>query len=389
MPRTRRQSFDETSDAERFLSLVESGKLFEVQDWLSAARPIEIPEAQFRQYCPLYRAVDSGFHSMVEVLLRGVKGWPQHSLDEAASRAASIGRSDLLNLLKASGASGASLRFDEICHGLDLVRMEEALRAGADPAKENAFARALDEMKARPLLRFYRSHRKEFPALHAQASLALAEAVSERKVRWTALLAWAGADPFMKVPSGIDRDWTFEEYDNRTAARDACWSSNGELFKALNLKPTPEQAMELLESIGHFPNIEIATFLLRHVPKDQLNAGERSSCPAVEGLVHRYWYDFFGAREHERDKAALCCLELLLDAGAKWHPEPKEIANARRSLIKHPSEYVVSVVRLLLYVPGASELATVRDLCRTPAIQKKIAERDKPLLKELSELCRK
>jgi hypothetical protein len=66
--------------------------------------------------------------------------------------------------------------------------------AGTDPNKDNVFARALCSIKARPLLGFYRQFRTEFPALDDQAALALSEAVNSSQVRWTALLACAGAD---------------------------------------------------------------------------------------------------------------------------------------------------------------------------------------------------
>jgi hypothetical protein len=60
-------------------------------------------------------------------------------------------------------------------------------------------------MKARLLLRFYKSFRTEFPNLDDQAALALYDAVANEQVGWTALLAWAGADPFRPVP------WNFED----------------------------------------------------------------------------------------------------------------------------------------------------------------------------------
>jgi 23S rRNA C2498 (ribose-2'-O)-methylase RlmM len=99
--------------------------------------------------------------------------------------------------------------------------MEQQLRAGTNPNDGNVFAQVLDSKKARPLLGFFRQFRAEFPALEDQAALALAEAVKHRQVRWVALLAWAGADPFRPVPNSLDETFPVDPDDCTTAAREA------------------------------------------------------------------------------------------------------------------------------------------------------------------------
>jgi len=110
-----------------------------------------------------------------------------------------------------------------VCELLDLTMMERHLRAGTDPNKDNVFARVLCSAKARPLLGFYKQFREEFPALDDQAALALSEAVRNNQVRWTALLAWAGADPLRPVPYEIDDPFPVDPDSSTTAAEQAIW----------------------------------------------------------------------------------------------------------------------------------------------------------------------
>ncbi len=153
------------------------------------------------RFCWLHRACERGFHSIVEVLLK-VDGWSNQQKDSALTGAMHASRLDLVELLLAHGARVAAIDFEDLCRTLNIELMTRFLEAGVDPAADNAFARALDEFKARPLLRFYRDQVEKYPSLKGQISLALAEAVREKKTRWAALLTWVGADPFMTAPEG-------------------------------------------------------------------------------------------------------------------------------------------------------------------------------------------
>lgn len=236
-----KQSLEEVE----LLRLIKAGRLFDLQAWIQSDRKLPISPGR-EAFCPLSKAVDTGFHSLVEVLLKA-GGWSQYRLDHALQLAIANSRLDVADLLQNHGAAPSAIDFETICRTAKPEIMERYLRAGADPSFDNAFARALCEMKARPLLRFYRSLKDEFPALQAQAALALTEAVCQKSVQWVALLAWAGADPFMKVPQDLRGGWdNIEEDYSRTAAQEACWSGNDMLVKVLKLKPTPAQALDLL-----------------------------------------------------------------------------------------------------------------------------------------------
>jgi len=374
-------------DLEELLPLVISGRLFAVQAWIQSGRTIPNSNDK-RKRCALSRAVEAGFHSMVDILLQS-KVWTQKQRDEALSLAISDSRLDLAELLQAHGAASSSVDFELVCRTVKPEVMERFLRAGGDPSKENGFARALSEMQARPLLRFYRSLKDEFPSLHLQASLALGHAVREKKIRWIALLAWAGADPFMNVPDDLYSSWEFGEYGGRIPAHDACWSRNSEVVKALQLKPTHAQALELLEHAAYFPSVDVMKEILRKLPTGGLNIGDPPKSLAVERLVESLSISDYGYGAEDRGKEAAGCLELLLDLGARWRPEKTQIDSIRRSLLKQPPRFIVRIIRLLLHIPGAADHQLLFELCRTSVIRSKIAESDKHLLKDLDAIQKK
>jgi hypothetical protein len=304
MRKTRR---DLPGEIQTLLSLVHAGRLFEVQAWVREGRCLRPPDNDQEKFCPLFQAVERGFHSMVDVLFAG-KDWDQDDLDRAIARAMENQRVDLADLLLERGASATAVDFCDVCRTMDLDLMERYLRMGCDPALENAFARALDKFKARPLLRFLRDHLDELPGFRAQASLALGIAVREERPRWVALLAWAGADPYMKVPEKLWHDWNFENYRGMSPAKLACWSRDPKIFKLLKLEPNPEQARDLLGWAVCLPCMHAVQELLRMLPKSELNSGDPPSCSAVETIVRNEVriFGFSSCVETEERQMAEC-----------------------------------------------------------------------------------
>jgi hypothetical protein len=371
-------------DIKHLLNLVDEGRVFAIEKLVSEGGRVCDPQLNDFRDCPLEHAVARGAHSTLEVLLRR-KDWSEDSLGSALESAMHSGRLDLVDLLLSAGADVRAIDFADVCRTVDLALMDRFLRLGVDPGRGNAFARALDEIKARPLLAFYKSHQEEFPELHRQASLALAHAVDEKKHRWTALLRWAGADPMMEVPADLYHDWNFERQLSRTAAIRAVMSRDGLLVKSLKLRPNPEEAQELLRYAAFFPSRDVFEQLVRVLPDGSLNAGERKSCSAVEYLVDHHGFSFGPIRQEDQDAAMAATLEYLLERGARWNPEPRHIGSIRRSLGKLDSRYVVRVLRLLIYTPGAADPTALAELLRTPSLKAKVAACDSQLAKEIPE----
>jgi hypothetical protein len=319
------------ADVREALTLVDRGILRQLEHWIHSGRQVRSDSSSDWRYCCLRRACERGFHSVVEVLLGSVE-WAQQEKDDALNFSMRERRLDLVELLLAHGARPQAIDFDDVCRTMDLPTMERFLKAGVDPSAGNAFARALCEFKARPLLRFYKSSVREYPSLERQMALALACAAREKNVRWAALLRWAGADPLMKVPCQVHDDWDFDEYGGTTATEIACFSGDASLVKALKLRIGPELLQELLKRVTWHPSVDVLKELLRAATIKDLNAGERRSCEAVEAMVERRPFDFSyrGTSKEQEENAMVDCLEVLLDAGARWNPAPERIGSIRK-----------------------------------------------------------
>ena len=375
------------NDLKALLRLVQVGKLFAVQDSIKAGKPLRLPDGNQPKTSALYAAVESGFHSLVEELLRN-GGWSASELSAALERARELRRFDLAELLGQRGARSKPMDFATSCDKLDLFMMEQQLRAGTNPNDGNVFAEVLDSKKARPLLGFFRQFRAEFPALEDQAALALAEAVKNQHVRWVALLAWAGADPFRPVPNSLDGPFPIDADDCTTAAREAAWINNPEILKVLRLKPTPAQALDLLSSLTYRHDANFFQHLLGVIPQELINNTPRASSTVLENLVSQYPHRHIitNTPDEKADTENLQCLELMLNAGAHWNPPPEDLRSARRNLMGHNPRYIVQLLRLLLYTPNSANLESLLQLCHSQTLKAKIATVDAPLIQELHTL---
>lgn len=385
----RRDRYQPSEELQEILSLIKSGRLNEIRERkgtlnIAAVLDDTVPP----HFNPLLNAVNTGFHSMVEELLE-MDGWSNDALNEALADALEMKRWDLTNLIIDRGASLSELDFGEICRTARPELMERALRGGANPAEKNAFAYALDEIKARPLLRFIRELKDEYPVLCKQASLALIIAVQEKKAGWAALLKWAGADPYMNVPYELtEEDWDPDDPDfGTTAAEQACVMGDVVLFKGLNLRPTPEQAAGLLRRTIFCCSLDIMKEILRHIPKECINSGDPPSCSALEGLLEHFPDSSSSYYRYSRsEEQVVGCMEFLLDRGARWHPSPENIVSLRRNLTRLPSRSISKALRPIVYTPSAGSPALLKELCRTPAIRSKISACDRDLLRDIDAL---
>jgi hypothetical protein len=373
----------------KLLDLVNQGKLFEFQEWIAAGKPLQFDEVAGSRRYLLEETILTGFHSLVEVLLRA-GGWSTEDLTHSLEFARDRSRYDISELLEKFGARGKELDFLTACEKLDLATAERLLRAGFDPNKENDFARVLSQVKAKPLIGFYKNQRAEFPVLDDQAAIALRMAVGNNQVRGAALLVWAGADPFRLAPDNLDEFFPFdpENHSWATAAEDAVWRADSQMLKALHLNPSPEQAVTLLKVTTYKHNVATFRTFLGNIPRDQLNHSKRNSCEALENLVGMWPDESFMTRipNEQGNAEKLQCIELLLDAGARWDPPVEELKGDRRNLLRHDAKYIIQIIRLLLYTPNAANVPHVLELCRSPSLTQKISSADAALATELKEL---
>src|SRR5262245_59645806 len=97
-------------EAKELLRLCKLGRLFDVQGWISSGKSLRVPSDVRTN--PLKVALDTGFHSLVELLVRNESN--KALKDEALSHALQLKRLDFIELLVAQGADLRSIPFIEV-----------------------------------------------------------------------------------------------------------------------------------------------------------------------------------------------------------------------------------------------------------------------------------
>src|SRR3954466_15059572 len=116
-------------DAKALLALCASGRLYAVEAWIVAGRSLQVPRALRKT--PLQVAFATGFHSLIELLLRHAPD--QQTKNEALRVAVQRRRSDLIDLALVHGAEIASLPFVDVLGTADKSVVSTFLNRGADP----------------------------------------------------------------------------------------------------------------------------------------------------------------------------------------------------------------------------------------------------------------
>ena len=151
------------SDIKEFRQLIKTGKIFAVQKWIAEGKRITAPEIYWET--PLSLAVETGFHSMIEVFLQQKP--EQEDLDQALNYATGEGNFENIKLLVEYGARINSVDFDVICHTGNPLIIEYFINHGIDTETDYPFARALCHPKRR-YLGVYMRYRKKFPSFKRQ-----------------------------------------------------------------------------------------------------------------------------------------------------------------------------------------------------------------------------
>lgn len=98
-----------TIEAKQLLQLCKTGRLFDVQNWISSGNSLSVP-AELKT-TPLRVALDTGFFSLVELLVSNEQS--QVLKNQALDHALSHRRLDLIELLVSHGAEISSVPFVE------------------------------------------------------------------------------------------------------------------------------------------------------------------------------------------------------------------------------------------------------------------------------------
>jgi hypothetical protein len=124
-------------DARRLIHLCERGKLYGVEDWIRSGRSLKVPDELGKT--PLSVVLKTGFHSLIELLLRHED---QRIRNNVLRQAVEARRHDLVELAIACGAEPSSVSFTDVLMSSDREIMSFFAERGADLITNLPFAHA-------------------------------------------------------------------------------------------------------------------------------------------------------------------------------------------------------------------------------------------------------
>ena len=364
------------AEAKELIRLCETGRLYEVEAWIRAGKSLTVPKEVRKT--PLTVAMSTGFHSLVELLLRHEAS--QEVKNDALRQALFLNKPAFIELAVAHGADIGSFPFLDVLMTGNRAVVASFLERGADPIADYPFARAFHELRAKTTLGSYLDCRRIGLTLQTAA-------VSGRHGAAPVL---PGGQSEVGQPVDVGRsEPAFARACSRrrrphrgprvahAALHEACASGNVEILKRLKPNRTDDLA-GMLERAAFSAHRDILAYLLDlgANPNDRADGGSS----ALEACIqHLGWEDF--SRNHEyganyktpgnkvsRGREAI---KLLLKHGAMWKPELSTLNKTRRILYKIEPEVTVELIGLLLNHENGED--AVRELLRVPRMRQHVA----------------
>jgi hypothetical protein len=363
------------ADGKELTRLCRTGRLYEVEAWIRNGRSLTVPrEVRTR---PLDVAIETGFHSLIELLLRHEES--QQIKNDVLNRALFMDKPDVVELAIAHGAEIDSVPFLEVLLTADRDLVVSFIERGADPIGDHPFARAFHQLRAKTTIGSYLDCRRIRPdlaeGLQRQADMALRQFAQEGNLKWVSLLMWAGADPRSRGPTVEDMD---DSEWSTTALHEACESRNIEVLKRFRPDPSDDLA-GMLERAAHRANSGALEHLLAlgANPNDKPDGGSSAldACLRILGFeeLDRVEHGDFAIYEESPQKpsSGRSAIRVLLRHGAVWTPDPSKLDTTRRILYKLEPDLLVELMAQLR-AREAGE-GTLRELLRVRQLRQFLA----------------
>lgn len=361
--------------------LCKVGRLFDVQEWVALGKPVNpppIPAKGARVKSPLEVAIERGFHSLVEVLLRAGALQEPGGHVSPMNRALRARRLDNVQLLVEHGFDPKTVDMNEVFASWDPHVMEYFIERGADIESGHPFAHAFCE-RIRTALRPFKTCRQRVPAIQEQANIALRHHCKEGNLKWVSLMLWAGADPLEPGPE-TPGEQLVEDDEGLSALGYAALYDHLEVFdlKPVRAKLKGANRVDFFRYLNKREGVNVLKRLLEQgIPA---NDGEAGSCSLIGSFIQSMSWSYEPYSWGRDDSAArkidtpdardnLKAIHLLAKHGGKWRPTDKsEINYARRSLLKLTPDYTIEFVWIMSKYKACA-LEPIQSLLSTPTIK--------------------
>jgi ankyrin repeat protein len=362
-------------DMKELRRLVRDGKLFAVQKWIADGKRTFDPDSAWSS--PLEIAVDTGFHSMVELLLR--QGADQEQRDYMLARAVGDANFELIKLLVEFGADPRSAHFTCVCRTGHPFIIKFFVDHGIDAETDQPFARALCYPKHR-YLGVYMRYRKKFPTFKRQLNLALRHLARQGNLKWVSLLMWAGGDPHLRLPDIGERP---SPRTDTSALEEAVRTDRHEVVDKIGIDPKRDNIDRMFELACLLGHAKMAEKLLAHGAKAQ--GKNDSGKPMEDAIFHLQWQmdEHYGIRSEIDANEALAAVTRLADLGARWQPKGSDLRRFRRYLYFFDLTFSLNLIRTL-HEHKVCTAETLLKLITAPKMKTYLGYRRPELVKYLS-----
>jgi hypothetical protein len=337
-------------DSRLLLDLCRAGKLYEIEKWIAGGKSTWT-SVQIKK-TPLQVAMDAGFHSLVELLIRNEER--VESKNKALAEAVERKRIDLVMLLVSYGAEIQSVPLSDVLLTWEPRIIGFFLDHGADVVTGAPFAYAFCERvrtALRPYIEYKNAHPEVVLALQEQADRALRHFCHEGDLKWISLLLWAGANARSRGPD-MDERWADDPDCHTTALNEACSKGNLAVLKKLKPDPRSDDLAELLSNAALTASKEITEYLLSLGAK--VNNKPNGGSSALDRCLWHLGFGSVGSFLNKRlstkydVSGTFDCIQLLIEHGALWTPDDRSDLNSiRQALYKCEPAVVVDLVKLL------------------------------------------
>lgn len=361
-------------DVEDFRRAVRKGRLFDVQTWISDGKPLF--QRDGRRKHALEIAVETGFHSMVQVL---AEVWPDRdTLNEALQQAAWKRRPDLVWLLLEHGADMTAVSLESIAQCYDRDLLQHFLDHWDEVGGEDGLTE-LVLAKVRPFIGIIKEFAPCVPNHKVQLGAALNQFISEGKLKWCSLAMWMGADPRLPAPVSYS-DWSDPD-EWTTPVKHAMWRGNIDALKLMKLSPDTDDLNSLLESpyFRLHDSAGITEYLVERGA--DINNKPNGGSSIVDALLHPI--PRIGSF-NSRCRLSVWALEEWVDRGARLVAEDTyDFREARRclySLCEHDVRHAIAVLS------RATDEETLIEYVNTDKIRRMLGFKGSTLRKHIHSL---
>ena len=375
------------NDAKMLVGLCRTGRLYEIEEWIAGGKSLDISEAtrRGRQRSLLEIAVETGFHSLVELIAKNET--TQSAKAAALGDAVSSHRLDLVELLLANGTDIKSVPLADVLLTWEPRLIRFFLDHGADVLQGRPFTVAFGERirtALRPFVDYRRAHPELATQLQEQLDCALRYFCGEGDLKWVSLLMWAGGDPRSRGPCP-GKEYTEDPECHTSALEEACHSENLDVLKRLKPDPSRDNFSELLHSAAIWGRKATLEYLLKTGanPNDKPNGGSSALDAALRDLSFARLTPYGGKLLKSRYDVsrALDCVRELLANGAVWNPEETyELNSLRRALLECEPDVTIDLLQIFR-THNACPAERVHRLLGTPRVKEHLKPKTDALLR--------